>query len=108
MTLLEAVISFVLLAVVGVVCLDQSRGAAQLQLSSAEWERAIATADAAIANETAGVSSGADGGIASAIDPHVQITRAPWRGSLDQIEVRVPLARGGTYVLAKLVPSVAR
>ena len=108
MTLLEAVISFVLLALVGVVCLDQSRGAAQLQLSSAEWERAIATADAAIANETAGVSTGPDGSIASTIDRRVQVTRAPWRGSLDQIEVRVPLAHGGTYVMAKLVPSAAR
>ena len=60
MTLLEAVIAFVLLALVGVVCLDQSRGASQLQRSSAEWERAIAVADAALATATAGATSAGD------------------------------------------------
>ncbi len=108
MTLLEAVISFVLLALVGVACLDQSRGASQLQRSSAEWERAVAVADAALATATSGAASASDAQDASDNDAHVQITRTPWRGSLDQIEVRVPLAHGGTYVMSKLVPSANR
>ena len=52
MTLLEAVVAFVLLSVVGVVCLDQSRGATQLQVRSAEWTRAVTLAESAMAEAT--------------------------------------------------------
>ena len=53
MTLLEAVIAFVVLSLAGVVCLDQARGASQLQRSSAEWTQAIARGESALAEAVA-------------------------------------------------------
>ncbi len=115
MTLLEAIIAFVLLSVVGVVCLDQTRGATQLQVRSAEWTDAVARAESALAAATASALPEiamhiGEGDLArdaapigrSAEQPNV--SRTPWRSGLDRIEVRVPLASGGTYVLERLVP----
>ena len=114
MTLLEAIIAFVLLSVVGVVCLDQTRGATQLQVRSAEWTDAVARAESALAEATGSalpaMATGNDeGNVAvvgaedrSADQPNV--SRTPWRGGLDRIVVRVPLASGGAFVLERLVP----
>lgn len=106
MTLLEAVIAFVILSVVGVVCLDQARGASQLQRSSAEWTRAIARGESALAEAIASAappSERAD----PAGEPAVRIQRRPWEAGLDIIEVSVPLGNGRTYEMARLVPSPA-
>ena len=114
MTLLEAVIAFVLLSLVGIVCLDQSRGASQLQRSSAEWNRAIAQGDAAMAAAVSGApdvavdgtSSGATA--ASAGAARADVARQPWRHGLDEVRVTVPMAQGRSYVISRLVPSIDR
>lgn len=108
MTLLEAVIAFVILSVVGIVCLDQSRGAAQLQVTSAEWTRAIARGESALAEAIAGTASIPDVGPRGASVPRVQVERRFWRAGVDQIEVTVPLASGATYVVTRLTPSISR
>jgi type II secretory pathway pseudopilin PulG len=115
MTLLEAIIAFVLLSVVGVVCLDQTRGATQLQVRSAEWTDAVARAESALAAATAsalpeiartnGEGDDARDGVANVRnDRPPNVSRTPWRSGLDRIVVRVPLTSGGTFVLERLVP----
>jgi len=104
-TLLEAILAFVLLSVVGVVCLDQTRGATQLQVRSAEWTDAVARAESAMSAATAGSLPGdAFGSISDRRDDDAIVARAPWRAGLDRIVVTIPLASGGTYVLERLVP----
>ena len=103
MTLLEAVIAFVLLSVVGVVCLDQSRGASQLQARSAEWTRAVEQAESALAEATSRALPMANAAGRDA----VRIDRRTWRPGVDVVSVTVPLAQGGEYVLERLAPSTA-
>ena len=110
MTLLEAVIAFVLLSLVGIVCLDQSRGASQLQRSSAEWNRAIAQGDAALAAAVSGAPDvPIDGTTApSAGAARAEVARQPWRDRLDEVRITVPMAQGRSYVISRLVPSIDR
>ncbi len=110
MTLLEAVIAFVLLSVVGIACLDQSRGAAQLQVASVEWDRAVLRGESAMASAVAGVTPSwpetARDATRDATDDAalpVQVTRRAWGRGVDAIEVTVPLHDGGRYVLSRLV-----
>lgn len=106
MTLLEAVIAFVVLSLAGVVCLDQARGASQLQRSSAEWTQAIARGESALAEAVAS-STPPGQSVPSSEDPAIQVQRRVWRPGLDLIEVSVPLANGRTYVLTRLAPTTA-
>jgi type II secretory pathway component PulJ len=106
MTLLEAVIAFVVLSLAGVVCLDQARGASQLQRSSAEWTQAIARGEAALAEEVARSTPSREA-LPALEDPSIQVQRSRWRPGLDVIEVSVPLAGGRTYTLSRLVPTTA-
>jgi len=101
MTLLEAVIAFVLLSVVGVVCLDQSRGASQLQAQSAEWTRAVALAESVLAEAAVSATDAATAGL----DSRIRVVRRPWRAGVDVIEVSVPLDRGGDFTLQRLTPT---
>jgi hypothetical protein len=102
MTLLEAMVAFVLLSVVGVVCLDQSRGATQLQVSSAEWARAVLRGERAVSLAMANGAPGLRDDRATVVDD-VRVVRRPWRGRVDVIEVAVPLSTGATYTLTRLV-----
>lgn len=101
MTLLEAVVSFVLLSLVGVVCLDQARGAAQLQASSAEWTQAVALGESALATAVSGAPVEFTGSTHS--QPVVVTERRAWRAGLDLVTVNVSLSRGGTYRISRLV-----
>ncbi len=105
MTLLEAVIAFVILSVVGVVCLDQSRGAAQLQVRSAEWTHAVANAESALAEAVAGTPLDEVEAAYRASNAPIRVQRRVWRAGVDQVEVTVSLANGTSYVLARLTPS---
>ncbi len=111
MTLLEAVIAFVILSVVGVVCLDQARGASRLQQSSAEWTRAVARGESALAEAVATSALPRErspgGALAPSADPAVRVERRPWQPGVDRIAVSVPLANGRSYELARLVTSRA-
>lgn len=122
MTLLEAVIAFVLLSVVGVVCLEQTSSAARLQASSAEWTQAVAVGEATLA-AVGGTGANSDFGLASVapmaarstgtaiIDAGnsdggalaVRVERTRWRSGLDRVTVSVPLRNGGAFTLTRLV-----
>lgn len=104
MTLLEAVVAFVLLSVVGVVCLDQSRGATQLQVRSAEWTRAVTLAESAMAEAT---SSPMTSPMAPAPGQPVQVERRRWQPGVDVVHVSVPLPDGRHYVLERLTRAPA-
>ena len=90
MTLLEVVVSFVLLAVVGVACLELANSATGLERRSVEWAQAVAEGEAALA------SAVADGGSSMMVDPSgrtafpgsrsttpVVVTREPWSFEAD-------------------------
>lgn len=107
MTLLESVVAFVLLAVVGIACLDLSRGATGLETRSVEWTRAVAIGDAVIAAAAAGA---ADDATLQGEPPgrEVRVQRTPWRDGADGIEVldvRVSLPTGESYRATRLVRS---
>ncbi len=105
MTLLEAIIAFVILSVVGIVCLDQARGAVQLQAASAEWTRAIAQGESALAEASAETATTPEAASSRTVDSSVRVERRPWRSGVDQIAVTVSLANGATLVLTRLTPS---
>ncbi len=105
MTLLEAIIAFVILSVVGIVCLDQARGAVQLQAASAEWTRAIAQGESALSEATAETAATPVAASSSATASTVRVERRPWRSGVDQIAVTVSLTNGATFVLTRLTPS---
>lgn len=101
MTLLESVVAFMLLAVVGVACLDLSRGASGLESRSAEWSRAVAVGDAALTAAAAGERLEGDAW------REVRVERAPWRDGtqgVDILEVTVALPGGETFRTMRLVP----
>ena len=100
MTLLEAVVAFVILAVVGIACLDLSRGAARLEQSSVAWSRAVSVGEAALA------SGGAD--MSATADPAVDVRRMPWRTGVDRLDVSVSVSPGRTLQLSRLVPAPRR
>lgn len=108
MTLLESVIAFVLLAVMGIACLELSRGASSLETRSVEWSHATAVGEAALTAAAAGVPLD---------DPafrHVTLRRTPWRGGsagLDVIDVTVELPNGAAHHavrLARRAPALTR
>jgi hypothetical protein len=101
MTLLEAVVAFVLLSLVGVVCLDQARGASQLQASSAEWTQAVALGEAALATAASGAPVELTGNTPA--QPVVVTERRAWRSGLDLVTVQVRLSHGGTYRISRLI-----
>lgn len=122
MTLLEAVIAFVLLSVVGVVCLEQTSSAARLQASSVEWTQAVAVGEATLAtldgagaspdfglasaSASAAIATGtvlSEAGDADRTTRAVRVERTRWRAGLDRVTVSVPLRHGGAFTLTRLV-----
>lgn len=101
MTLLESLIASVLLAVTAIVCLDATRGAAQLQRRSEAYTAAVSLAESELALASTGARDGQTVGSDS-----VRVVRRPWPASperIDIVEVDVPLAGGGRYRVSRLV-----
>ena len=107
MTLLESIVAFIVLALVGIACLDLSRGAVELQRSSEEWTRAVTIGESALAAATAGATVDDAFGPASERDNAKAMTprilRRVWRDGVDVIEVAVPLPSGGEYQVSRLI-----
>jgi hypothetical protein len=105
MTLLESVLAFVLLAVVGVACIDLSRGATGLETRSVEWGRAVAVGEAALSAASVGVDATAVGVFDGA---RGSVERRPWAkgDGVDVVTVTVTLPDGATYRTSRLVPGV--
>ncbi len=113
MTLLESIVAFVVLGLVGLACLDLSRGALSLERRSAAWTLSVARAESALAAAEAGVSLPPELNDASRATPRsgqaegnapVQVTTHPWRDNLDVIEVVVPMSDGSEFTLSRLIP----
>ena len=107
MTLLESIVAFIVLALVGIACLDLSRGAVELQRSSEEWTRAVTIGESALAAAAADASE-ADAFAMQAPrnEPETmapRVIRRVWRDRVDVIEVTVPLPTGGEYKVSRLV-----
>ena len=104
MTLLETVVAFVLLSVVGIACLDLSRGATSLETRSVEWSNAVAVGDAVMTAAAAGVND--DELLANAGRQDVRLRRMPWRDGadgIDVLDVQVTLPTGASYHASRLV-----
>ncbi|MEO7521224.1 MAG: hypothetical protein ABIW79_05355 [Gemmatimonas sp.] len=100
MTLLESVVAFVLLAVVGVACLDLTRGATGLETKSAEWSRAVSVAESVMAGAAAGVP------LDELASERVKVAQRSWNGGaggVSAIEVVVLLPSGAEFKLSRLV-----
>ena len=52
MTLMEAVVSLVILALVAVGCLELTQGASNLEFSATQWNAAVSTAESRMAQVT--------------------------------------------------------
>lgn len=105
MTLLETVVAFVLLSVVGIACLDLSRGATGLETRSVEWSQAVALGDAVLTAAASGATDDALNANA-AYRRSVRIQRMPWRDAadgIDVLDVQVMLPTGATYHATRLV-----
>ena len=72
--------------------------ASQLQASSAEWDRAVARGESALAAAVTGPAP--DNAVA---DTAVRVARRVWRDRVDVIEVSVPLTDGRWFSLTRLV-----
>lgn len=113
MTLMEAVVALVILALVAVGCLELTQGASHLEYSAMQWNAAVSAAESRMAQ----VLSGAGGAnetslrvrttVRADLDrrANTQVTREPWRAGVDLISVSVPVADGKRYVLRRLVPA---
>lgn len=113
MTLMEAVVALVILALVAVGCLELTQGASNLEFSATQWNAAVSTAQSRMAQVTANASSAAETSLRADVllpadvsrDAETRVTRESWRAGLDMISVSVPVANGKRYVLRRLVPA---
>ena len=113
MTLMEAVVALVILALVAVGCLELTQGASNLEYSATQWNAAVSAAESRMAQVTSGAGSAAETSVRQNItvkadlerDADTRVTREPWRSGLDLISVSVPVVAGKRYVLRRLVPA---
>ena len=114
MTLMEAVVAMVILALVAVGCIELAQGASNLEYSATQWNAAVTMAESRMAEVVSGAPTVApstslrESASDSAMRTGTQVTRESWRGGLDMIAVAVPVAGGKQFVLRRLIPGVAR
>lgn len=101
MTLLEALLATVILAVVAVACLEGTRGAASLQRAAAGTALGVAQAEAVMAEVLAGAPVAA-GDVRVRRGRYAPAPGAP-ASQLDRVDVDVPVAGGGVVHLTRLV-----
>lgn len=103
MTLMEAVVALVILALVGIGCLELAQGASSLEYSATEWNAAVTAAESRMAQVTVGVAAEHTSGSDSARTNNIEVTREPWRPGLEMITVSVPVTGAKRFTLRKLV-----
>ena len=111
MTLMEAVVALVILALVAVGCLELTQGASNLEYSATQWNAAVSAAQSRMALVTSNASGATETSLRVNTTvradlerfAHTQVTREPWRAGLDLISVSVPVVDGKRYVLRQLV-----
>jgi hypothetical protein len=110
MTLMEAVVALVILALAGVGCLQLAQGASNLEYNATEWNAAVTAAESRMAQVSVGVPADANTRVAnadSARTNNIQVAREPWRVGLELITVSVPVTEGKYFVLRKIVTNAA-
>lgn len=113
MTLMEAVVSLVILSLVAIGCLELTQGASNLEFSATQWNAAVSAAESRMAQVTSNASGANEtslrvnqvAGDDSARNAGIQVLREPWRAGLDMISVSVPVTGEKRYVLRRLVPA---
>lgn len=109
MTLMEAVVAIVILALAAVGCLELAQGASRLEFSATEWNAAVTMAESRMAQVSLGASSEPVLSSVPVADAEAarfsatRVTREPWRPGLDVVSVSVPMSGGKQYVLRKVV-----
>lgn len=102
MTLLEAVVALVILALTGVGYLEVFQGDARAVRNASDWSHAAAAGEAAMESVLAGgdeadvVANAADSGVV------VQIQETPWRGRVRVVQVSVQMPDGRVLRLHRL------
>lgn len=111
MTLMEAVVALLILALVSVGCLELVQGAATQEFSATQWNAAISEAESRVA-EVVTAAPRADalgsGATETARRSGTSVVRRSWSAQLDLLTVSVPVTGEKRYVLQRLVPSVTR
>lgn len=111
MTLMEAVVALLILALVSVGCLELAQGAATQEFSATQWNAAISEAESRVAEAvTAAPLTDAVGGGATetARRAATSVIRQPWSEQLDLLTVSVPVIGEKRYILQRLVPTARR
>lgn len=106
MTLLESIVAFVILALVGIACLDLGRGAAQLERSSVEWSRAVSIGEAVLASGAA--NAPLDVNAPRSGTGEVEVQRQSWSNGVDRLDVTVVMSQGRALHMSRLVPTAQR
>jgi hypothetical protein len=91
-TLLEALVGLVIIALVAVGVHEVTATGARAAASSAAWRQAVVTAESAM-----------DAALVGVMVPGARVTRAPRAPGLELIEVHVPAGAGATFTLRRLV-----
>ena len=111
MTLMEAVVALVILALAAVGSLELAQGASRLEFAAVEWNAAISLAESRMAQVSLDASSESVYST-TPVDSRDQarlegtrVTRESWRPGLDLVSVIVPVSDGKQYVLRKLIRS---
>jgi hypothetical protein len=113
-TLMEAVVALVILALVAIGCLELAQGASQLEYSATQWNAAVSVAESRMAQLISGAPAlSADMSVRtsssdSTMRVGTRVMRENFRAGLDVISVTVPVEGGKSFVLRRVVPSVAR
>lgn len=112
-TLMEAVVAIVILALAAIGCLELAQGASRLEFTATEWNAAISMAESRMAQATLGAPGELNETNVSVNESdrarvrETRVTREPWRPGLELVSVSVPLSGGKQYVLRKLVRTPA-
>lgn len=100
MTLLEAVVALVILALSGVGYLEVFRGDAQAVQNASDWSHAVAAGESAMEAALAGTDAGiavTDSGAT------VVVQQVPWHGRVQDVRVDVRMPDGRVLRLHRLV-----
>ena len=102
MTLLEAVVALVILALTGVGYLEVFQGDARAIRNASDWTRAVAVGESAMESTLAagdgdeGTAVGSDSGVVVAVHDR------PWRGRVHDVRVDVQMPDGRVLRLHRL------
>ena len=102
MTLLEAVVALVILALTGVGYLEVFQGDARAIRNASDWTHAVAVGESAMESVLAGGDPVEAAAVAADSGIVVQVHDGPWRGRVHDVRVDVRLPDGRVLRLHRL------